>query len=232
MGGFDPYSNSKACSELVTETYRSSYFHPERYNDHGVAIATARAGNVIGGGDWATDRLVPDIVRSLLAAEPVLIRNPRAIRPWQHVLEPLSGYLMLAEKLYREGHVYGESWNFGPSDDDAKPVEWLVKWICAQWGNNACYEIDNGEHPHEAQYLKLDCSKAKSRLGWSPCWDIEQALLHVVNWSKVYASDSNVRTCCLGQLEKYASLRNNRSTYVDGHGGIHACFTHNATGVR
>lgn len=168
LGGFDPYSNSKACSELVTASFRSSYFNPAAYARHGVALATARSGNVIGGGDWAADRLVPDILRSLLAGEVVRVRNPQAVRPWQHVLEPLDGYLTLGQKLYQEGPRFGEAWNFGPHEADAEPVERIVQRICRLWGGSARYEIDRGEHPHEARYLKLDCSKARSVLGWRP----------------------------------------------------------------
>jgi CDP-glucose 4,6-dehydratase len=203
LGGFDPYSNSKACAELVTAAYRSSFFNPSEYSRHGVAIATARAGNVIGGGDWATDRLIPDVVRSMLAGEAVRIRNPHSIRPWQHVFEPLSGYLTLAQKLYESGPEYGGGWNFGPSDDDAKPVEWIVSRMCKLWGNGAHYEIDSGDHPHEAHYLKLDCSKARMRLGWQPKWDLNQALTTILEWVKVYSSAGDVRKCCLKQIEEY-----------------------------
>ena len=160
--GFDPYSNSKACSELVTSSYRDSFFNPKNYAAHGVGLASARSGNVIGGGDWAKDRLVPDCIRSILKGEKIIIRNPQSIRPWQHVLEPLSGYLILAQKLYEKGTPYAEAWNFGPDDQDAKTVEWIVKEMCTKWGEDASYEIDKGKHPHEAHYLKLDCSKAKS----------------------------------------------------------------------
>lgn len=205
LGGFDPYSNSKACSELVTAAYFSSYFNPNEYQKHAVALATARAGNVIGGGDWATDRLVPDIIRSMLAGEPVLIRNPHAIRPWQHVLEPLSGYLTLAQKLFESGPEYGEGWNFGPDDADVKPVEWIIKRMCELWGKGAHYEIDTGNHPHEAHYLKLDCSKAHVRLGWYPQWCLEKALQSIIEWVDVYSSGNNVRSCCMEQIETYAT---------------------------
>ena len=204
LGGFDPSSNSKACAELVTAAYRSSFFNPSEYNRHGVAIATARAGNVIGGGDWATDRLLPDIIRSILVGESVCIRNPHAIRPWQHVLEPLSGYLALAQKLYESGPEYGGGWNFGPSDDDAKPVEWIVNRMCELWGNGAHYEIDSGDHPHEAHYLKLDCSKTRMRLGWLPRWDLSKALTSILEWVEVYSEQGDVRRCCFKQIEEYA----------------------------
>lgn len=197
MGGFDPYSSSKGCSELVTAAYRNSYFQ------RSVAVASARAGNVIGGGDWATDRLIPDCINALLAGEPVRIRNPHAIRPWQHVLEPLSGYLSLARKLYESGEAYAEGWNFGPVDDDAKPVEWIVSRMCKLWGNDAKYEIDAGPHPHEAHYLKLDCSKARVRLGWQPRWNLEKALDSIIEWTNVYRSGGDLRRCCLKQIDSY-----------------------------
>ena len=200
MGGFDPYSSSKGCSELVTAAYRNSYFQ------RSVALASARAGNVIGGGDWATDRLIPDCINALLAGEPVRIRNPHAIRPWQHVLEPLSGYLALAQKLYETGAEYAEGWNFGPSDDDTKPVEWIVDRMCKLWGNNACYEIDAGDHPHEAHYLKLDCSKSRTRLGWQPRWNLEKSLNIIIEWTNVYRSVGDLRHCCLEQIGSYEDL--------------------------
>lgn len=201
MGGFDPYSSSKGCSELVTAAYRQSYFtNPPASRPP--AVATARAGNVIGGGDWATDRLIPDIVRSLLADEPVRIRNPHSIRPWQHVLEPLSGYLMLAQNLYEHGATFAEGWNFGPADDDAKPVEWIVSRMCKLWGH-ARYEIDTSNHPHEAHYLKLDCSKAWMRLGWQPRWDLLHTLTSISEWVNVYCSAGDVRKCCMDQIESY-----------------------------
>ncbi len=203
FGGHDPYSNSKACSELVTAAYRSSYFSPHNYDRHGVAVATTRAGNVIGGGDWATDRLVPDIVSAILAGKAVQIRHPYAVRPWQHVLEPLSGYLALAQKLYESGTQFAEGWNFGPSDDDAKPVEWIVKQMCELFGNGARFEIDACVHPHEAHYLKLDCSKARMRLHWQPRWALSKALTSIFEWVAVYSLEGDLRKCCLGQIESY-----------------------------
>ena len=203
LGGFDPYSNSKACSELVTASYRSSYFNPQRYAEHRVAIASARAGNVIGGGDWATDRLVPDMVRAILSGKSVKIRNPHAIRPWQHVLEPLSGYLMLARKLYEDGGSFSEAWNFGPDDSDAKPVERLARIFCDKWGNGALYEIEKGDHLHEANYLKLDCSKSKARLGWQPRWSLDKALSSIIEWTRAYKNGNTIREICLKQIEEY-----------------------------
>lgn len=209
MGGYDPYSNSKGCSELVTSSFRSSFFNPKEYSNHGVALASARAGNVIGGGDWAEDRLIPDFFRAIMRGEKVKIRNPYAIRPWQHVLEPLSGYLDLCERLYTEGTAFAEGWNFGPDDCDARNVEWITKKICGLWGNDATYEIDNNSHPHEANYLKLDCSKAKSLLGWYPRLNIETALQMIVDWNKSYQSNKDMREVCIGQIEKYFLKRGN-----------------------
>jgi CDP-glucose 4,6-dehydratase len=206
FGGYDPYSNSKACSELVTAAYRSSYFNPADYARHGVALASARAGNVIGGGDWAADRLIPDIIRAMLAGEPVRIRNPHAIRPWQHVLEPLSGYLLLAQRLHAEGARWASGWNFGPHDDDAWPVERVAECLCAAWGSGASCVVDAGEHPHEAHYLKLDCSRARTELGWRPRWDLATALASIVAWTRVFEGQGDVRGCCLQQIEEYGAL--------------------------
>jgi CDP-glucose 4,6-dehydratase len=203
FGGYDPYSNSKGCSELVTAAYRSSYFNPQQYGRHGVAVASARAGNVIGGGDWATDRLIPDSIRAILAGESVQIRNPHAIRPWQHVLEPLSGYLVLAQRLFEQGAGFASGWNFGPPEEDARPVQWLVERLCALWGEGASYRIDSGDHPHEAHYLKLDCAKAHAELGWWPCWGLEKALASIVAWTRVYGQQGDVRAECLQQIRAY-----------------------------
>jgi len=204
LGGYDPYSSSKASSEMVTSAYRSSFFNSRDYAMHRVGIASARAGNVIGGGDWAADRLIPDCIRALLKGEAIVVRNPDAIRPWQHVLEPLGGYLLLAQKLYEDGPHFAQAWNFGPDDFDAKPVDWLVKNICAKWGSDASYEIDKGEHPHEAHYLKLDCSKARIELGWQPRWNLEKAIDSIVEWTKSYKDGRDVRAACLRQIDEYA----------------------------
>ena len=203
MGGFDPYSNSKGCAELVTAAYRNSYFHPEKYQTHGVAIASGRAGNVIGGGDWAKDRLIPDMMRAITQGQPVSIRNPHSIRPWQHVLEPLSGYLLLAQRLYENGPDFAEGWNFGPNDADAKPVQWILEQLTTMWGDGASWKLDGGEHPHEAHYLKLDCSKAKSRLSWQPKWSLAEAIEHICTWHKAQLAGANMQALCLHQIKQY-----------------------------
>lgn len=206
MGGYDPYSNSKGCSELVTSSFRSSFFNPGEYHKHGVAIGSARAGNVIGGGDWANDRLIPDFMRAIMKEEKIKIRSPYAIRPWQHVLEPLTGYLTLCQKLHTDGASFGGGWNFGPDDGDAKNVEWITKKICELWRDGVTFDIDNNPKPHEANYLKLDCSKAKTLLDWHPRWDINMALKKVVDWNKLFILDSDMRQVCVNQIEEYFSL--------------------------
>ena len=203
MGGYDPYSNSKGCAELVTAGYRSSFFNAEKYAEHGIALGSGRAGNVIGGGDWAMDRLIPDMLRAIGAGQPVMIRNPHSIRPWQHVLEPLSGYLTLAEKLYTEGPVHAEGWNFGPHDTDAKPVEWIIERMTQEWGAGASWSLDGQDHPHEATYLKLDCSKARGQLGWHPRWDIGQTIAKIVEWHKACDQGADMRAMTLAQITTY-----------------------------
>ncbi|MFH1824990.1 MAG: CDP-glucose 4,6-dehydratase [Candidatus Firestonebacteria bacterium] len=207
LGGYDPYSNSKACSELVTSSYRSSFFNPKEYKTHKKAVASARAGNVIGGGDWAVDRLIPDSVKSVLRKKTIVIRNPNAVRPWQHVLEPLYGYLLLAEKLYKNGPEYAEAWNFGPDDKDVKTVEWIVKRICNKWGEEASYKIDKGKHPHEAHYLKLNCSKAKSNLSWHPKWNLDTAIDKIIEWTKAYKQGKDLKKICLKQIQEYINIQ-------------------------
>jgi CDP-glucose 4,6-dehydratase len=204
LGGHDPYSSSKACAELVTAAYRSSYFLPDDYPRHGVAVATARAGNVFGGGDWAADRLVPDWVRASLLREPVEIRSPYAIRPWQHVLEPLAGYLLLAKRLCAEGPRFCGAWNFGPSPEGEQTVEWLVERFCTAWGADAAWRVGAGEHPHEDTFLKLDCSKARALLGWRPRWSLLQAVEATVAWTRTYRDQGDLRAVCLQQIDTYA----------------------------
>lgn len=206
MGGFDPYSNSKGCAELVSAAYRSSFFNAKNYAQHGVATATVRAGNVIGGGDWAQDRLIPDILAAFAQGRKVDIRNPHAIRPWQHVMEPLRGYLTLAEQLFEHGPSFGEGWNFGPNDEDAKPVGWIVEQMAALWGADAQWQVDNGEHPHEAHYLKLDISKARSRLDWHPALHLKDALALIIDWAKQRQEGANMRQLTLAQIQAYQAL--------------------------
>lgn len=205
MGGYDPYSSSKGCAELVTSAYRNSFFNPTSYAKHRVALASARAGNVIGGGDWALDRLIPDVMRAIEAGQPVKIRSPHAIRPWQHVLEPLHGYLLLAQRLYEDGSDFAEGWNFGPHDADAKPVQWIVEQLTRKWGEGASWELDASPQPHEAYYLKLDCAKAGARLGWHPRWDLPGALDAIVEWHRAYVKQSDMRSLTLRQIETYNS---------------------------
>ena len=206
MGGYDPYSSSKGCAELVASAYRNSFFNPAKYSEHHVALANARAGNVIGGGDWADDRLIPDILNAISDGRPVVIRNPHAIRPWQHVLEPLCGYLQLAQKLYEEGTAYAEGWNFGPNDEDAKPVQWIVERLTQQWGDDASWERDNADHPHEAHYLKLDCSKAKMRLDWQPRWNLARTLEMIVAWQRAYMTKEDMKLKTLEQIAAYRAV--------------------------
>lgn len=204
MGGYDPYSSSKGCAELATSAFRRSYFNPSRHAEHGVAIASARAGNVIGGGDWAADRLIPDVIRAIVDGKSVDIRNPSAIRPWQHVLEPLSGYLILAESLYTNGVRHADAWNFGPNDADAQPVQAIVERLTSQWGDGASWKLDGSDHPHEATYLKLDCSKARAQLGWRPRWDLEHTLDNIVAWYKAAARHDDMRAFTLAQINEYS----------------------------
>jgi CDP-glucose 4,6-dehydratase len=203
LGGYDPYSNSKACSELVTSSFRNSYFNSGDSVIHGVALATARAGNVLGGGDWAEDRIIPDFIRAIIRHEKLKIRNPNAVRPWQHVLEPLSGYLLLCEKLCTKGGEFADSWNFGADDLDVKNVEWIAGRICQLWGENASYLIDSSPQPHEAGYLRLDCSKAKAMLGWTPEWNIETTMEMTVSWYKAYLGKADLHQISINQIEQY-----------------------------
>jgi CDP-glucose 4,6-dehydratase len=198
MGGYDPYSSSKGCSELITGAYRKSFLQ-----DRGISLASARAGNVIGGGDWAAERLVPDILRAFEHDEPVLIRNPKSIRPWQHVLEPLSGYLQLAQALHNGGPEFDGAWNFGPADDDAKSVLWIVEYMASLWGGSSRWLIDDSVHPHEAHNLKLDTSKARANLGWLPRWDLATALEKVVSWQRARSRGECVREVCMEQIKEY-----------------------------
>ncbi len=203
MGGYDPYSNSKGCAELVASAYRNSFFNEKDYAKHGVALASVRAGNVIGGGDWAKDRLIPDILRSFENKQTVIIRNPHAIRPWQHVLEPLSGYITIAQRLYNEGPAFAEGWNFGPREDDAMPVQFIVETMVKIWGDDAAWLLDGNEHPHEAHYLKLDCSKARMRLGWQPRWNLVETLDRIVTWHKAWLAGEDMLVRTRNEISEY-----------------------------
>jgi CDP-glucose 4,6-dehydratase len=207
MGGHDPYSASKGCAEIVTAAFRDSYFDPKKFKEHGVAIASVRAGNVIGGGDWAEDRLIPDIVRSIVDGKPVFIRYPHAIRPWQHVLDPLNGYMRLMEKLWEDGELYGGAWNFGPSNDYIMPVGQLTERIVELWGAGASWEKDEGNHPHEANYLKLDCSKARSELSWKPKLDLIKTVDWTVDWYKGHFDKKDARSLTLEQINEFERIQ-------------------------
>ena len=200
MGGYDPYSSSKGCAELVTSAYRRSFFSSE----DSASLASARAGNVIGGGDWAEDRLIPDILRAFEKSEPVVIRNPLSTRPWQHVLEPLSGYLVLAQELYLNGDDFAEGWNFGPKDEDCKPVSWILDQMVTHWGTNASWCLDKNNTPHEAGFLKLDCSKAASRLKWNPKWNLQLTLKSIVDWHQLYTNGGDIKKQCLKEINTYS----------------------------
>jgi CDP-glucose 4,6-dehydratase len=202
LGGHDPYSSSKACTELATAAYRDSFFR----NEGTAALASARSGNVIGGGDWARDRLIPDLIRGALDAEQVLIRSPHAVRPWQHVLEPLRGYLMLAERLWAEDDRFASAWNFGPSEQDARSVGWMADHLSSLWGEGADWRIDEGTHPHEATLLRLDCSKGRHELGWVPRLDLEHALEWTVEWYHGYRDGGDQRRLIDSQLERYEEI--------------------------
>ena len=205
MGGFDPYSNSKACSELVTDSYRKSFYK----SGEKIGIATARAGNVIGGGDFAADRLIPDCIRGIMEGEKIIVRNPESTRPWQHVLEPLAGYLMLAESLCKAPKVFSEGWNFGPKEKDAKSVIKIIDAFCRFWGNDAEYEIKrNPKAPHEAGYLRLDSYKAQKKLLWKPRWNSVLAVQKTVEWYKIYQEKGNVEKITSAQIESYKRSKN------------------------
>ena len=197
MGGYDPYSSSKGCAELVASSYRRSFLQ-----DQGVGLASVRAVNVIGGGDWADDRLIPDILRSFENGSPVVIRNPKATRPWQHVLEPLSGYLILTQGLYEEQKKYAEGWNFGPNEQDVKPVDWILDKMILKWPNSS-WKLDSNSSPHEAGFLKLDISKAKSKLGWSPVWGLSQTLEKIISWHQAWLNKEDMQVICLTEIKEY-----------------------------
>lgn len=206
MGGRDPYSNSKGCAELVTAAYRESFFDPTLHERHKVALASARAGNVVGGGDWTKDQLIPDLMRAFLAGQACLIRNPTAIRPWQFVLEPLRGYLMLAERLAKEPSRFASSWNFGPVDVDAKPVSCIADCLARSWGGRASWIQDSGVHPSESHLLKLDISKAKACLNWHPVLPLKDALGWIIEWYRGFQEGTDLRTLTQMQIDRYNAI--------------------------
>ncbi len=197
MGGYDPYSSSKGCAELVTSAYRRSFLQKQ-----GIGLSSVRAGNVIGGGDWAEDRLIPDILRSFERNESVVIRNPKATRPWQHVLEPLSGYLTLVQKMYNNPKKYSEGWNFGPNEKDVKQVDWILNRMISGWPNSS-WELDKESNPHEAGFLKLDIAKAESKLGWKPVWRLDHTLEKIISWHKAWLDKEDMQAVCLAEIEEY-----------------------------
>jgi CDP-glucose 4,6-dehydratase len=206
LGGNDPYSNSKACAELMIDTYRKIFFSPVSQTTlphYPVSIASVRAGNVIGGGDWAQDRLIPDCVRALLQGKPIKLRYPQAVRPWLHVLEPLYGYILLAERLSEDGDLFAKGWNFGSDDRNPITVEEVVSRLCKLWGNHSSYQVEGGSHPYEANYLQLDCSMANEHLGWYPRWNIDTALFRTMEWVKAYQQQKDIREVCLQQIYDY-----------------------------
>jgi CDP-glucose 4,6-dehydratase len=205
LGGFDPYSNSKACTELVTSSYTQSFFHPDEHSTHGVGIATARAGNVFGGGDWAKDRLIPDLIRAHESGVAPVIRYPGSVRPWQHVLEPLRGYLVLARALYDQGAAHSGSFNFGPHDSDARNVKTICELVSGYLGNSGEWQMDDANNPHEAGFLKLDISKAKADLGWEPKTNLEQGLELAVDWYTQFSTGVNVRELSLNSIAHFES---------------------------
>jgi len=204
MGGHDPYSASKGCAEIVNAAYRRSFF--EALGERQIALATARAGNVIGGGDFSKDRLVPDIMAAIVKGKSLNIRSPGAIRPWQHVLEPLSGYMLLAEKLWGSPKDYAQSWNFGPAAEDSRPVRWMVEKLIERWGEGVPWELDSAPNFHEANALTLDSTKARVSLGWKPRWTLDQALSAIVNWYKAYQRGDSIRDVVLRQIAAYEAV--------------------------
>ncbi len=207
LGGRDPYSNSKGCAELVTAAFRESFFSADAVDSHGIAVASARAGNAIGGGDWTSNQLIPDLMRAFLSGESCLIRNPSAIRPWQFVLEPLRGYLMLAERLAgADAGRFATAWNFGPVDSDAQPVSWIADELATSWGGDASWTRDPGTHQHEAHFLKLDTSRARESLGWRPLLPLQQALQWIVEWYRAFRDGQDLFNLTCDQIQRYEGL--------------------------
>lgn len=206
MGGYDPYSSSKGCAELVTSSFRNSFFNPTEHSKHGVSIASVRAGNVIGGGDWGSDRLIPDVIREILNDTQIKIRNPNAVRPWQYILDLLNGYLLLTEKLWSHGPEFSQAWNFGPAVDDSKPVQWIIEKMKELWDRDIKWELDTTENPHETTFLRLDSSKARSRLGWLPKMNLEDGLKWTIDWYKQFEQKKDLRKFSEKQIDNFLLL--------------------------
>ena len=206
LGGYDPYSASKAASEMVTNAYRQSFFNPKDFQNHGVALASVRAGNVIGGGDWAEDRIIPDCIKAFINHKEVVVRSLKAVRPWQHVIELLYGYLLLGEQLYRNGEEFSEAWNFGPADKNLKSVQWILEQMVELWGERASWRIDNNQQPHETHYLKLKSDKAKARLGWNSQWDMDTVLEKTVAWYQAFENGEDMEKVSMEQIEGYERI--------------------------
>jgi CDP-glucose 4,6-dehydratase len=202
MGGYDPYSSSKGCAELVTSAYRRSFLKTQNKG-----LASVRAGNVIGGGDWANDRLIPDILRSFDTNEPIMVRNPNATRPWQHVLEPLSGYLTLASKLYENFEYFAEGWNFGPEENDVQSVKWILDKMTAKWPNSS-WRDDNNINPYEAGFLKLDISKSKEKLDWNPTWELEHTIDRIIHWHRAWKNNEDIQQLCFTEIDNFTKDMN------------------------
>jgi CDP-glucose 4,6-dehydratase len=214
LGGYDPYSSSKACAEIVSAAYRNSFFPPDKIVEHGVALATARAGNVIGGGDWSMDRLIPDLIRGFQSGEPVKIRNPKAVRPWQHVLDPVYGYLLLAERMLTSPAKYSQAFNFGPGEEDAWPVEKIASRLSTLHRNGARWICDSGSPVHEAGLLRLDSSKARVELGWSPRLHLEEALEWTIEWYTAWKGGIDMHACTRAQISAYQNMISQPSALV------------------
>ena len=206
MGGYDPYSSSKGCAELVTSAYRNSFFNPNEFENHKLSLSSVRAGNVIGGGDWGKDRLIPDIINGISKKQSIEIRNPNSIRPWQFVLDALNGYLVLAEKMWKNGKDFSEAWNFGPKENDCKTVQWILDNMSSKWSNLFSWEKNlRSNNPHESKILKLNCTKAHKRLGWNTKLTVDETIQWTIDWYSEYFNDSDMKTVSENQIEKFLS---------------------------
>ena len=205
MGGYDPYSSSKGCAELVTSAYRNSFFNPNEFENHKLSLSSVRAGNVIGGGDWGKDRLIPDIINGISKKQSIEIRNPNFIRPWQFVLDALNGYLILAEKMWKNGRDFSEAWNFGPKENDCKTVQWVLENMSSKWEEMFSWKKNSGNNPHESKILKLNCTKANKRLGWQTKLTVDETIQWTIDWYSEYFNDSDMKTVSEHQIEKFLS---------------------------